>query len=120
MKRLLLLVVSFCLLPFSLIYAQTLTTPWTDKVDRQCPHSEYPRPILQRSQWLCLNGQWDYAILDKGCVQPTEWDGKITVPYCVESHLSGVQKPLTEKQELWYHRQFEVPANWKGRRIMLN
>ena len=112
---------SFYLLAFSLFsHAQTLTTPWTDKVDSRCPRSEYPRPILQRAQWLCLNGQWDYAILDKGCVEPVEWDGKITVPYCVESQLSGVQKPLTEKQELWYHRQFEVPAAWKGKRVMLN
>ena len=111
---------SFYLLVFTFLGAQTLTTPWADKVDRQCPRSEYPRPILQRSQWLCLNGQWDYAILDKGCVAPTEWDGRITVPYCVESQLSGVQKPLTEKQELWYHRQFVVPAAWKGKRVMLN
>ena len=111
---------SFYLLVFTFLSAQTLTTPWADKVDRQCPRSEYPRPILQRSQWLCLNGQWDYAILDKGCVAPTEWDGRITVPYCVESQLSGVQKPLTEKQELWYHRQFVVPAAWKGKQVMLN
>ena len=120
MKRQLLYFFSFYLLAFTFLGAQTLKTPWADKVDRQCPHPEYPRPILQRSQWLCLNGQWDYAILDKGCVEPTEWDGKITVPFCVESQLSGVQKPLTEKQELWYHRQFEVPAGWKGRRVMLN
>ena len=111
---------SFYILVFTFLSAQTLTTPWADKVDRQCPRPEYPRPILQRSQWLCLNGQWDYAILDKGCVAPTEWDGRITVPYCVESQLSGVQKPLTEKQELWYHRQFVVPAAWKGKRVMLN
>ena len=111
---------SFYLLVFTFLGAQTLKTPWAEKVDKQCPRPEYPRPILQRAQWLCLNGQWDYAILDKGCVEPSEWDGKITVPFCVESQLSGVQKPLTEKQELWYHREFEVPAGWKGRRVMLN
>ena len=118
MKRIILF--SFYLLFFTFLGAQTLTTPWADKVDRQCPHPEYPRPILQRQQWLCLNGQWDYAILDKGCAEPTVWDGKITVPFCVESQLSGVQKPLTEKQELWYHRDFTVPATWKGRRVVLN
>ncbi len=110
----------FYLLVFTFLGAQTLKTPWAEKVDKRCPRPEYPRPILQRTQWLCLNGQWDYAILDKGCVEPSEWDGKITVPFCVESQLSGVQKPLTEKQELWYHREFEVPAGWKGRRVMLN
>lgn len=100
--------------------AQTLQTPWAAKVDKNCPHPEYPRPILQRTQWQCLNGQWDYAIIEKGCVEPTQWDGKITVPFCVESQLSGVQKKLTEKQELWYHRDFTLPTNWKGKNIMLN
>ena len=117
MKRLLLLLV--LMLPLWAT-AQTLQTKWAAKVDKNCPRAEYPRPILQRTQWLCLNGQWDYAILDKGCVEPTEWDGKITVPFCVESQLSGVQKSLTEKQELWYHREFVVPAAWKGKRVMLN
>ena len=118
MRRIILF--GFCLLVFTCLGAQTLKTPWTEKVDRQCPRPEYPRPILQRSQWLCLNGQWNYAILDKGCFEPTEWQGMITVPFCVESQLSGVQKPLTENQELWYHRQFEVPASWKGKHVMLN
>ena len=100
--------------------AQTLKTPWAEKVDKAMPHPEYPRPIMQRSQWLCLNGQWDYAVKDKGCPEPARWDGKITVPFCIESQLSGVQKPLTEKEELWYHREFTVPARWKGRHVMLN
>lgn len=111
-----------CLLLIGMAFAaaQTLKTPWAEKVDPNSPHPEYPRPILQRAQWLSLNGQWDYAILSKGCVEPADWDGKITVPFCVESQLSGVQKPLTEKQELWYHREFTIPAAWKGKNVMLN
>lgn len=118
MKQYLLLIIAL-LLDWS-VGAQTLTTPWTDKVDRSCPRAEYPRPILQRSQWLCLNGQWDYAIQDRGCVEPLRWDGSITVPYCLESQLSGVQKSLNENQELWYRREFSVPASWKGKQVMLN
>ena len=84
------------------------------------PWAVYPRPRLVRKRWLCLNGQWDYAVKDKGCPEPARWDGKITVPFCIESQLSGVQKPLTEKEELWYHREFNIPASWKGRHVMSN
>lgn len=117
MKRFLLLIAAMAAWCCS---AQTLKTPWAEKVDKAMPHPEYPRPIMQRSQWLCLNGQWDYAVKDKGCSEPARWDGKITVPFCIESQLSGVQKPLTEKEELWYHREFNVPAKWKGKHVMLH
>ena len=41
-----------------------LNTIWTDKVNKSCPLSEYPRPQFERKTWLCLNGQYDYAITD--------------------------------------------------------
>ncbi|MBQ9546567.1 MAG: beta-galactosidase [Bacteroidales bacterium] len=97
-----------------------IKTQWAEKVNPQAPLPEYPRPILERSSWQNLNGLWDYAILDKGKMEPSQYDGKILVPFCVESSLSGVQKSVSEKQELWYHREFDVPAAWKGKRVMLN
>ncbi|MBQ0016870.1 MAG: beta-galactosidase, partial [Bacteroidales bacterium] len=97
-----------------------IKTPWAEKVNPENVLPEYPRPILERSQWVNLNGLWDYAILDKGKVEPVQYDGKILVPFCVESSLSGVQKTVSEKQELWYHREFTVPSNWKDKHVMLN
>ncbi len=97
-----------------------IKTKWAAEVNPQNVLPEYPRPILQRAEWQNLNGLWDYAILDKGKVEPAQYDGQILVPFCVESSLSGVQKEVNEKQELWYHREFTVPANWKGKHIMLN
>ena len=35
-----------------------LLTPWTRSVSTVAPLPEYPRPQLQRSQWLNLNGRW--------------------------------------------------------------
>ena len=97
-----------------------LTTRWAKDVKPSKAHPEYPRPQLVREKWENLNGLWDYAIVASNAPQPTVWDGQILVPFPVESALSGVMKPVTEKQRLWYHRTFKVPGSWKGQRVMLN
>lgn len=95
-------------------------TPWADKVDKECPWPQYPRPQMVRSQWQNLNGRWDYAILPAGSAQPAEYQGKITVPYAVESYLSGVGDTVGDNNELWYRRTFTVPSGWNGQDVMLN
>ena len=97
-----------------------LNTIWTDKVNKSCPLSEYPRPQFERKTWLCLNGQYDYAITDANASMPKEYDGKITVPFSVETELSGVQKPLLPSQRLWYHRMFNLGDDFKGKRVLLH
>jgi beta-galactosidase/beta-glucuronidase len=42
------------------------------------------------------------------------------VPFAIESSLSGVMKKVGENKELWYHRIFTVPAEWKNKKILLN
>ena len=39
-----------------------IKTPWAEKVDPANVLPEYPRPQMVRSQWVNLNGLWDYAI----------------------------------------------------------
>ena len=94
-----------------------LLTAWAAKVDPKHPLPEYPRPQMVREEWTNLNGLWDYAIhRPRGCRTrgPAKYDGRILVPFCVESALSGVKKPLTDKQWLWYRRSFTSPG--PGRR----
>ncbi len=98
----------------------SLATRWAKDVTPKKVHPEYPRPQMVRESWLNLNGLWDYAIVDKEAAQPGRWDGKILVPFPVESALSGVMKPVSERQRLWYHRNFTVPAKWKGQRVLLH
>lgn len=69
-----------------------IKTRWAAEIDVNNVLPEYPRPIMERSQWQNLNGLWNYAILPVGKQEPTSFDGKILVPFAVESSLSGVQK----------------------------
>ena len=75
---------------------------------------------MERADWQNLNGEWDYAIRPKGEVEPATFDGKILVPFAVESSLSGVQQLVGEANELWYKRTFQVPSAWKGKEILLH
>lgn len=97
-----------------------IKTQWAEKADPTNPLPEYPRPALARDQWMNLNGLWDYSILPAGSAVPSTYSGKILVPFAVESSLSGVQKPVGDQNELWYNRQFTVPAEWKNKKIQLN
>lgn len=97
-----------------------IKTQWAEKIDPANPLPEYPRPQLVRDQWQNLNGAWDYAIVPKGSNEPTAFDGKILVPYAIESSLSGVQKIVGDKNELWYHRSFTIPSTWKNKAVVLN
>ena len=99
---------------------EKIKTAWAEKVDPANPLSEYPRPQLVREQWQNLNGLWDYSILQRGNNFPEKFDGKILVPFPIESSLSGVQKKVGDSNELWYQRTFTVPANWKNKKILLN
>lgn len=90
--------------------AGSLMTPWADKVDPAHPLPEYPRPQLERKEWVNLNGLWEYAITGKEAAAPEHFDGQILVPYPIESALSGVRKPLKATDRLWYRRSFAAPA----------
>lgn len=96
-----------------------IRTPWADKVDPANPLPEYPRPLMQRNEWMNLNGLWDYAVRPFGATYDKP-DGRILVPFCIESSLSGVGRTVGKDNILWYQRTFTVPKAWKGRRILLH
>ena len=95
-------------------------TRWAGHINPEKVLPEYPRPQMVRSDWLNLNGLWDYAIVDKNQPMPGQFQGKILVPFAAESALSGVGKNVGEKNKLWYRRTFTVPAAWKGKTILLH
>jgi len=90
------------------------------------PKAEHPRPDLERSQWINLNGRWDFDFDPKrsgeseGWFKPGahKWSSAIVVPYPWESKLSGIERP-DYRGVGWYHRKISAPRSWKGKRIFL-
>ncbi|MEW1893440.1 LamG-like jellyroll fold domain-containing protein [Streptomyces sp. NPDC085659] len=104
-----------------------LTTKWGDKVDRNHPLPEYPRPQQVRDKWKNLNGQWEFAGAKAGekPVFGKKLGERITVPYPVESQLSGLER---HEDHMFYRKLVTVPQNWavktdkhgKSNRLKLN
>lgn len=96
-----------------------IETPWASQVDANNPLPDYPRPQMVREQWLNLNGKWEFQAAKQGDALPTGQKLKenITVPFAVESRLSGIQR---QEQLMWYKRSFTVPQNWNGQHVKLN
>ena len=91
----------------------------------QQPRAEYPRPQFERQDWVNLNGEWTYRFdfvgegVEKRLYESKGFDGKITVPFCPESKLSGVE--YTDFiNNIWYQREIQMPAAWAGKNIKLN
>ncbi len=89
------------------------------------PRNEYPRPQLVRNEWLCLNGEWEFLIdnevvgLEKGFAKGGDFPLTINVPFCPESKLSGIGN-TDFMNAVWYRKKLTVPAEWKGKRIILH
>jgi hypothetical protein len=95
-----------------------ITTQWASDVDPDKPWNEYPRPMMVRKDWENLNGLWDYAIVAKESKKPSEWNGKILVPYAIESALSGVGKKVGPENCLWYRKTFTYGKKDSNRKLL--
>src|SRR5436190_7331249 len=97
-----------------------LMTRWASEVNPTNSHPEYPRPQMVRSDWLNLNGLWDYVLAPKLSNAPSSFEGQILVPFPIESALSGVMRQLDETNTLWYRRRVIIPAPWQGKHVRLH
>ena len=99
---------------------ERIKTQWAEQIDPNSVLPEYPRPIMERSEWQNLNGLWQFAVINKGEAMPESYEEDILVPFAVESSLSGVGRRVSDRQELVYCRTFEVPSAWRNRQILLH
>lgn len=112
--------IAFALGVLSADAAEPIVTRWAKDVSQDLPWPEYPRPQLVRHNWQNLNGQWDFAIMPTDDDRPAEFNGKILVPFPIESRLSGVQRPFSPHQRAWYRRTFQLDETWRDKRIFLH
>lgn len=75
---------------------------------------------------MSLNGPWSFEFDDAGKGLAEEWSApgrkfsrQIAVPFCFESSRSGIGDPSFHPV-VWYQRSFTLPAEWKGRSVLLN
>ncbi|GAB1415390.1 hypothetical protein MASR2M117_07960 [Paludibacter sp.] len=97
-----------------------LMTTWGEALKATDPIlNEYPRPQLVREKWLNLNGIWQFQpATDAEQALPSDgFNREILVPFPVESALSGI---MEHYDHIWYRRNFTIPQNWSGQRILLH
>ena len=97
-----------------------IKTKWGKNLNPEKIWEEYPRPELEREKWMNLNGVWSYSITGKEDLKPEKLEGKILVPFPLESSLSGVMKYLTQDQVIWYEKEITIPKDWNDKKILLH
>jgi beta-galactosidase/beta-glucuronidase len=99
--------------------------PASDVDGGSIPRPEYPRPDFVRSEWVNLNGVWEFEFDDgevgfrHGWMDGRTLGNKILVPFPFQCELSGINdKGIHEV--VWYARSFEVPEDWCHKDLLLH
>lgn len=97
----------------------------SDIQKNQIPRPEYPRPQLERAQWMNLNGSWEFAFdesdskREQGWEKKEHFDGQILVPFCPESKLSGLAH-TDFTGAVWYKREVTFTKEQMKGRVLLH
>jgi len=94
-------------------------------MENDIPRKEHPFPHFERERWTNLNGEWDFEIdnensgKDRKLYEKDRLAGKITVPFCPESKLSGIGN--TDFMNcVWYKRKLEIERKAPFERVLLH
>jgi hypothetical protein len=87
------------------------------------PLPEHPRPDFERSDWINLNGYWDFQFDTNNRGEAENWaqskrdfTEKILVPFPWGSPLSEIED---QGDIAWYRKQISIPPEWDGKRVFL-
>ena len=84
----------------------------------EIPHNVYPRPLLKRDSFICINGKWRFEARDRQ--RPRHYTKNIIVPFCPESLLSGLCEVYPENDYLFYKTKFVLPEGFTKDRVIVN
>lgn len=85
----------------------------------------YPRPQFFRSNWLTLNGEWDFVFDDKNVGEDEKYyinfpqEQKINVPFTYETTLSGIGEERVHNY-VWYNKSLVLPEIDPNNKLILN
>lgn len=96
-----------------------MLTEFGEKIDKNCPLAEYPRPQFVRNSYINLNGCWkcEYS---KSSELPSDFKTDITVPFSPETPLSGVGRVLEPTEYLHYEKRFNIPSDFNKGRVFIH
>lgn len=90
------------------------------------PRPEHPKPQFRRDSWQNLNGTWAFEVdngrsgIPRGLSSPDAClSGKITVPFCPESELSGIGNK-DFMYGLWYQKTVTLTEENCAGRVFLH
>lgn len=92
---------------------------------QQQPRMDYPRPQFERTEWLNLNGEWEFEFDDNQVGDQEKWYIKhdfskvIQVPFCFQSSLSGIGD-TSFHDVVWYRKKVILPPLFAGKRAILH
>ena len=102
-------------------------TPWGEQLTADNVWQEYPRPSMQRQDWMNLNGVWQYfkrtMIKYDYEKNASSFSKAILVPFPVESALSGIMDKSYANNRtatFMYRRTFSLPESFKGKNVLLH
>lgn len=96
-----------------------MLTEFGEKIDKNCPLAEYPRPQFVRNSYINLNGSWKCEF-SKSSELPSDFKTEITVPFSPETPLSGVGRVLEPSEYLHYEKRFNIPSDFNKGRVFIH
>ena len=83
-----------------------IKTKWGEALDENNILQEYPRPQFVRDSYMNLNGEWDCSLTNVSNNSETIiYEGKIIVPFPIESRLSGVEDLSLNPGQILYYKK---------------
>ena len=96
-----------------------LSSVFGEKLNRENPLPEHPRPQFKRAAMQSLNGEWIYRVVQNEDRKEV-FCGKILVPFSPETELSGVGRMLNPDEVFEYRKNFVSAFQPEKERLLLH